>query len=396
MGSGYLAWRYIVRHRRKVGVLVAAITLVLWLPLAIQIMVDRTAEQLRDRAQQTPLVIGAPGSALELALSSLYFRGQTPPTMGYDALERTQATGLSDAIPLYVRFNVRGFPVVGTSPGYFDFRRLRLAQGRRMALLGEAVLGAEAARQLGVGVGGAVITAPESLFDIAGIYPLKMSVVGILAPTLGPDDDAVFVDIKTSWIIQGLGHGHQDLNQPLTRSETARQILKTEDGNRVANASVKQFNEITDANIDSFHFHGDNRGYPISAILPVTDRHKDQAMLLGIYGEERDDAQILRAPRVIDGLMETLFQVRSYVIGGISLIAIATGLVAILVFNLSLQLRQGERQTLAKIGASRWQIGTLMAAELLVVLVASLLLAGLLILLTREYGMLLLQHLLLE
>jgi putative ABC transport system permease protein len=392
MGSSYLAWRYIVRHRRKVSVLVAAITLALWLPLAIQIMVDRTAEQLLERAQQTPLVIGAPGSPLELALSSLYFRGQTPPAMEYDALEHVQATGLSDAIPLYVRFNVQGFPVVGTTLGYFDFRRLRLAQGRPMALLGEAVLGATAARQLGIGVGDAVITAPESLFDIAGIYPLKMSVVGILGPTLGPDDDAVFVDIKTSWVIQGLGHGHQDLNQP----KSTRQILKTEARNLVANASVKQFNQITADNIDSFHFHGDNRGYPLSAILPVTAEHKAQALLLGIYGEERDDAQILRAPRVISGLMETLFQVRSYVIGGIGLIAIATALVAVLVFNLSLQLRHSERQTLAKIGASRWQIGTLMAAELLAVLVASLLLAGLLMLLTREYGMLLLQQLLLE
>jgi putative ABC transport system permease protein len=28
-----------------------------------------------------------------------------------------------------------------------------------------------------------------------------------------PDDLAVFVDIKTAWVIEGIGHGHQDLSR---------------------------------------------------------------------------------------------------------------------------------------------------------------------------------------
>ena len=35
--------------------------------------------------------------------------------------------------------------------------------------------------------------------------------VGILAPTSTPDDEAVFVDIKTAWVISGIGHGHEDV-----------------------------------------------------------------------------------------------------------------------------------------------------------------------------------------
>ena len=131
--------------------------------------------------------------------------------------------------------------------------------------LGEAVLGADVARELQLEVGDYVISSPENVFDLAGVYPLKMPVVGILATAFSPDDQAIFVDTKTSWVIQGLGHGHQDLN---SKSATA-QVLKKEGDNIVANASVLQYNEITPDNIASFHFHGDRSEQPISAIIPV-------------------------------------------------------------------------------------------------------------------------------
>ena len=69
----YLAWQYARFHRLKLAVLVVAITLVMSLPVAIQILVDATARQLLARADSTPLVIGPTGSPLELSLGSLYF-----------------------------------------------------------------------------------------------------------------------------------------------------------------------------------------------------------------------------------------------------------------------------------------------------------------------------------
>ena len=77
----YLSLQYIRHHRIKLAVLTLAITLVAWLPLAIQSVVDQTAEQLLSRAQETPLVIGAPGSPLELSLGSLYFKSRTRDTL---------------------------------------------------------------------------------------------------------------------------------------------------------------------------------------------------------------------------------------------------------------------------------------------------------------------------
>ena len=34
------------------------------------------------------------------------------------------------------------------------------------------------------------------MFDLAGVYPLKMKAAGVLAPSGTPDDDAVFVNVK--------------------------------------------------------------------------------------------------------------------------------------------------------------------------------------------------------
>ena len=70
----------------------------------------------------------------------------------------------------------------------------------------------------------------------------------------------------------------------------------------------------------------------------------------------------------------------------VGIVGIATLMLAILVFMLSLRLRKRERLTLVKIGGSRGVIAGMMAAEVLTVLVASLLLATVLTALITTYG----------
>ena len=127
-----------------------------------------------------------------------------------------------------------------------------------MTMLGECVVGSEVARHLGIVPGSHLTSSPESVFDLAGVYPLKMHVVGVLEPSHSPDDRAVFVDLKTTWVIEGLGHGHQDLARP----EAADAVLSRDEGGIVANASVVEYTVIDASNVDSFHFHGDRDKYP--------------------------------------------------------------------------------------------------------------------------------------
>ena len=388
----FLAWRYLAHNRVKTAVLVGSIMLIVYLPVALRVLVRQSAAELTARAEATPLLVGAKGSPLELALSSLYFESDTPELTTYAEFERMAETGLADAIPLYVRFKVRQQPIVGTSLEYFGFRSLRLREGRAMAMLGECVLGARATKALDVGVGGTVISSPESVFDIAGIYPLKMQVVGVLEPSYTADDVAVFVDLKTAWIIQGLVHGHQDMAAP----EAASAVLSREGDNIVANASVVQYAEITPDNIDSFHFHGSAADYPISAVIAVPDDQKSGTILMGRYESPNDPAQILDPSSVMDELLDTVVTVQGFVIAGMLIVGVAALATAVLVFALSVKLRQREIETMAKIGGSRSRIASVLVAEVLVVVLLAVVLAGGLTLLTSRFGSLAIRVLLLS
>jgi putative ABC transport system permease protein len=48
-------------------------------------------------------------------------------------------TGLGLPIPLNTAFETNGARIFGTATKYFDFRGLELADGRQLALLGEAL-----------------------------------------------------------------------------------------------------------------------------------------------------------------------------------------------------------------------------------------------------------------
>ena len=210
----YLAWRYLVFHRVKTAVLVGSITLIVYLPVGLTSLVSESARELTARAAATPLLVGAKGSPLELVLSSLYFESDVPPSLRYAEVKRIQQSGLGTAIPLSTRSRTRHSTIVGTSLDYFAFRGLQLDKGQPFGMLGECVLGSQAARIAGAAPGGAVMSKPENVFDLAGAYPLKLHVVGVLKPAGTPDDRAVFVDVRTAWVIEGLGHGHADLARP--------------------------------------------------------------------------------------------------------------------------------------------------------------------------------------
>ncbi len=378
----YLAWRYLAHNRVKTAVLVGSIMLIIYLPVALRVLINQSAADLTARADVTPLLVGAKGSPLELALSSLYFESDTPELTTYSEAVRIADSGLAQAIPLYVRFRVRTQPIVGTSIEYLDFRGLHIADGRAMAILGECVVGAKAAQRLGVAAGDSVVTSPESVFDIAGVYPLKMRVVGVLEPAFTADDLAVFVDLKTAWIIQGMVHGHQDMAAP----ESASGVLSREGDNVVANASVLQYTEITSENIDSFHFHGSIEDYPVSAVIADPHDQKSATILMGRYETSDESVQIIQPITVVEELLGTIFTVQNFVIAGMLLVGLAALATAVLVFALSLRLRQREIETMAKIGGSRLLVAAILVTEITAVILTSVVLAAVLTALTARFA----------
>ena len=380
--SLYIAWKYICFNKARTVTLIACITLIGFLPVSLELLLDESEQQLMSRAATTPLVVGVRGSSLDLVMNTLYFGDEVPELITMAASDRVMETDLALPIPVYVRFRARGHPIVGTTLDYFEFRGLKVAEGQQMAVLGDCVVGAGAAEKLGLKPGDELVSSPENMFDLAGVYPLKMKVTGVLQKSHTSDDLAVFVDLKTTWVIQGLGHGHQDV----TVLKDPTLVLKRTEDNVAATAKLYHYMEITDENIDSFHFHGHMTGYPVTAVIAAPYDAKSGAILQGRYLSKEERHQIVEPEEVIDGLLQNIFRIKNVLDAIILLVALATVMAIILVFALSIRLRQREMETVFKLGCSRMTMARLVASEILMIVVASGLLCTGMVLLVDQFS----------
>jgi putative ABC transport system permease protein len=376
-GAFYLATRYMRRHRGKTAVMIAAVTLTLLLPLAVTVLVRAYDRQLGERAAATPMVVGAAGNRYDLVLQALYFRAGRVGTVPASLADDAERDGMAIGIPLHARYTAQDAPVVGTDLAeYADFRGLTVAQGDWPRILGQAVLGHDAAQQLGLGPGDTLTTDQQNLYNLARNMPLRLRVVGVLAPTRSPDDRAAFVSLQTCWLIGGHGHGH------------APDIHDDEALHRAARLAV----EVTEDNVDSFHFHGELDALPLSAVIILPDSGKSRTILTARFNQGTPGVQALDPPTVMDELMGLVFRVKRFFDANFALVLLATGLLLGLVVTLSLKLRAAERRTLHLLGCGRWLIVQTQAIELGLVLGLSAALAcglagGLALLAPRWLGM---------
>jgi putative ABC transport system permease protein len=359
-------------------IMVACIFLTIFLPIAIGILLSEFQSKIVARSESTPLVIGARGSGMDLTLQSLYFKNRTTDTIPFQESLKAAESGRVTAIPIHSRYTAREFPVVGTDLKYFEFRKLKVADGNMLTILGDCVLGSTVAERLGLSVGEQLLTDPENSINFAGDTPLNMNVRGILAANNSPDDGAIFVDLKTAWVIQGLGHGHQNLED-----ETDTNIAIRRDDKIEARATVRPFLEINEKNIDSFHFHGSEEDFPISAVIAVPHDEKSETMFMGQYvgagNRQIDDTgvQLVNPATVIQDLMSLVFRVKQFFDVNALLVSLSTILLLVLVVLLSSRLRAEEMATMFKLGCSRSTIFLLQVGELLFVfLLAGVLIAG--------------------
>ncbi|WP_224483307.1 ABC transporter permease [Robertkochia aurantiaca] len=386
--SLYLAWNYLKYHWRKTCLLVLAISLVIFIPFALNYFTSKGSERMRIRAGSTPLLIGSEGSATDLCLSSLYFRKPDLPALPYSKVLELEKEGLAHPIPMNLEYRVKEQPIVGTSNDYFTMRNTEFALGRPMAIIGECVLGAEAADKLKVNIGDAVISSPAGAFDVAGSFPLKMTVTGILKPTNTADDEAVFTDLKTTWVISGKAHGHDDL----ATSGSDSLLLSKNDSVAIASKAVLSYTEITPANINSFHFHGNPDDYPVSAIIALPLDKKSELMLRGRFETEDRSAQVIVPSEVMERLLETVVSVKEIITLAAISIGLATLVITLMVFALSVRLRKKEIKTLKDIGAAPGRIKSVLSLEVLLVFTLSFGLTAVYLLLINNFGLRLLEN----
>jgi putative ABC transport system permease protein len=200
-----LAARSAWSRRATLGVCVVAIALSTLLLLAVERLRHDARASFTQSVSGVDLVVGARGGAVQLMLYAIFHNGEATANLRMDSAEALVAhPAVAWAVPVALGDSHRGFPVLGTAAAYFDHVRhgegeaLRFAAGRPFGAVFEAVLGAEAARRLGHGVGARIVVAHG-----AGDVPLvehddkPFAVVGVLAPTGTPIDRAVMVNLES-------------------------------------------------------------------------------------------------------------------------------------------------------------------------------------------------------
>ena len=163
-------------------------------------------------ADDFDLLVGAPGSATQLVMTSIYLRPQAVPLLDASVLNRlTNAPGVKYAAPIAFGDRWRGYPIVGTTVDLAARGgELKIVEGRLFTHRQESVIGARVPLALGEkihpqhGLDDDDGDAQEHHEHQAKTY----TVVGRLPARNNVWDQAILVPVEDVWQLHGLPDGH--------------------------------------------------------------------------------------------------------------------------------------------------------------------------------------------
>ncbi|MEM9799136.1 MAG: ABC transporter permease [Planctomycetota bacterium] len=381
-GIWYLAVASLLRHKLRTTILVATVAVVAGLPLVTDATLAAYTNAITARARTTPILLGPRGGETDLLLDALYLRPDDRFTVSVGTVERAVAGADAQTIALHVRHRVAGFPLVGTELGYFGLRGLRCDEGRLPLRLGDCVVGAEVAARLEVGAGDTLLSDPEGVLDVVGGFGTRLRITGVLAPNETADDRAVFCDVKTAWVIDGIGHGHDDVDASRVYGDVPS-----------APVDLPRIASVDDANLARFHFHGDPSDFPLRAAIVVPATKAEGLIVRGRFADPDSEALAIVPTQALDQLLEVVMRIEGIVRTLTTVLAVITAILLVLIGILALRLRRVELATLGELGVRRGAIVGLIASEWTFLLLASAASAAVLLLVSRGWVVQLLERL---
>lgn len=203
--------------RSRSGVL--AIVLLIAVAVALGVAVSAQERALREGSAQAAdafdLVIGAPGSATQLVLSTVYLQPATVNLIdGAILQDLAENDSVGYAAPIGFGDSYRGYQLVGTSADFITRGgALALAEGTLFDAMNDVVIGADV--DLAVGehfepVHGQVVIDD----DEHGHDGVDLHVVGRMARQGNPWDRAIVGPIEMVWWVHGLPTGHTANDAP--------------------------------------------------------------------------------------------------------------------------------------------------------------------------------------
>lgn len=372
-----ITFYHLMRNKWVTLLMLLALSITFYFPILSNALSSLLNRHMMSRAEQTPLIVVAKGSRFQSVLNTIYFRTETLETISKKVYDKLSTRKNIEVIPIYNVFRAKvsiadefeSIPIIATTQDYLNFRGLETRTGDVFLFPGEIVIGHKLAQQTGLQVGDTVLSEISSLINLNAIYPLRMKITGILKETGTEDDGMIFSDLKSGWIMAGLFHGH---GTPLELGKDY--ILNTNDQVTVMKKNVITYTEITDDNLNSFHFHGDYGELPLTSLIVVPKDERAAVITAGrINAQGKQSAY--RPVAVMEEFFDLIFAINKIFNSYFVLVMSAVSCFIAIIILLSSRLRRDEFKTIQTLGGSRYVVFKLYFCEYSILLITSLLVA---------------------
>lgn len=212
---------------RMFSTVVTALTVAVAVGLLLTLLSMKNAgrEAFERGSGNMDLLVSGDASPMVAVLNGVFYTNAPANWIPWAKFKEIEADPRVDwAIPTQQGDSYSGFPVMATTPDFFEKFQpepkipWKFARGEPLMRNFEVVLGAQAAAGTGLKIGDKVhLTHGTSQAREAHVHEeFTYTVVGILAPTGGPHDRAVFTTLESTWMIHARerqeregGHDHE-------------------------------------------------------------------------------------------------------------------------------------------------------------------------------------------
>ena len=325
-----MAWRFLWSRPFVTGLTVFSVAVGTALVITVLKLRQDSRQSFRREAGLVHLVAGPEGSRLQLVLDALYQLDNAVGTMPFETVETLrQQEIVRVAVPLASGDSIRGLRVVGADLKALRQLRaadesllLQLAAGRAPEKEFEAMLGADAARQLGFSIGSEF----QAAHGIGGpVHEDTCEVVGILKESETAFDRVVWTSLESVWSVHG--HAHEQ---------------------------------------DHTHEHHHDCGHQITAVLLQLKQVGPAMMQFVEHQDEKPGVMIAHPLSEMHRLFQRLLgPVENVLLVLAALVMFAAALTVLATLLQAGELRRRDRAVLRVVGAGRFELFVLVLLEAL-------------------------------
>lgn len=170
---------------------------------------SQVKNKLANDAKNIDGVVGAKGSALQIALSTVWHVDIPTGNISYQNLEKIIDNKLvKKAVPIALGDSFKKYRIIGTNTDFIDFYQLKISQGQLWQNEMEVVIGFEIANQENLKIGDEFYSSHGLNLGGHEHRDQKFKIVGIFQKTNSVIDQLVVTSLKNIWQLHQT-HSHQ-------------------------------------------------------------------------------------------------------------------------------------------------------------------------------------------